>query len=99
MRSSVRVLLLLLAGWVDYAAGHAHCLTKAVDLEQTLNFCPTEEDGVCCTEAEDAAVEERFNSVGTLTDDCADFYKQVGSRQFVRGVVDTVDGVLPLPQD
>lgn len=79
MRSLVCVLLLLL-GWVDHAAGHAHCKSKAVDLDQTLSFCPTEEEGVCCTGVEEAAVEERFTSAGTLTDDCANFYKQVRAR-------------------
>lgn len=72
-----KLALLVFAGGVGYAAGHAHCISKAVDLDQTLSFCPTAEEGVCCTEAEEGVVVERFDAAGTLTAECGDYYKEV----------------------
>lgn len=61
------------------AAGHPICFvdTRPPDLEQKLNFCPPPQDGACCTDIEEAAVEARFDAVGPLTGECEDLYKQV----------------------
>eukprot|EP00903_Cladosiphon_okamuranus_P006181 g6078.t1 len=60
-------------------AGHPICWvgTRSPDLEKTYDFCPAPQDGACCTDAEEAQVQARFEAVGPLSDDCAEYYKQV----------------------
>ncbi|CAM9726641.1 unnamed protein product, partial [Ascophyllum nodosum] len=39
-----------------------------------MDYAP---EGICCTEAEETALEATFNAVGDLTAECADYYKQI----------------------
>ncbi len=53
---------------------------RPTDYDEVLTFCPAEDQaqqGACCTDAEEAVVQARFEAAGTLTDDCAALYKQV----------------------
>lgn len=53
---------------------------RPTDYDEVLTFCPEAQQGACCTDAEEAEVQARFEAAGTLTDDCADLYKQVRTR-------------------
>eukprot|EP00903_Cladosiphon_okamuranus_P010391 g9829.t1 len=76
MRACASLAAVLIAA--SRVAGHPICFVddKAPDLEKTLDFCPAPQDGACCTDAEEAEVEARFEAAGPLSDDCADYYKQ-----------------------
>eukprot|EP00903_Cladosiphon_okamuranus_P006180 g6077.t1 len=60
-------------------AGHPICWvgTRSPDPLEAYDFCPTPQDGGCCTDAEEAQVQARFEAVGPLSDECAHYYKQV----------------------
>lgn len=79
MLRSIIVLLSCGVGYFVYAHPHCHYDQREVDVERDLTFCSMDyaPKGVCCTEAEETALEETFNAVGDLTAECADYYKQV----------------------
>lgn len=51
---------------------------RPTDTGRQHTFCPAAQDGACCTAAEEAEIQLRFEGAGALSDDCADLYKQVG---------------------
>lgn len=64
---------------IGSTAGHPLCFVddRSTDYDQVLTFCPAAQDGACCTDAEELAVKALFEDAGTLSDFCADLYKQV----------------------
>ena len=79
MLRSLIVLLSCGVGYFVYAHPHCHYDQRGVDVERDLTFCSMDyaPEGICCTEAEETALEATFNAVGDLTAECADYYKQV----------------------
>eukprot|EP00903_Cladosiphon_okamuranus_P010392 g9830.t1 len=73
------VFLVAVLAAANSVVGHPICFVddKSPDLEETLDFCPAAQDGACCTDAEEAIVKARFDAVGPLSNDCADYYMQV----------------------
>lgn len=80
--SSLSFLACLIVGRV---ASHPLCYVddKPTDYDEVLTFCPTAQDGACCTDLEEAQVESAVDtasaasSTGTLSDKCRDLYTQV----------------------
>ena len=79
MLRSIIVLLSCGVGHFVHAHPHCHYDQREVDVGRDLTFCSMEyaPEGICCTEAEEAALEATFNAAGDLTAECADYYKQV----------------------
>lgn len=73
------VQLLIVCLVIGSAAGHPLCFVddRSTDYSQVLTFCPAAQDGACCTDEEELAVKALFDDAGTLSDSCADLYKQV----------------------
>ena len=74
--------ILVLGSALHLASAHPHCHydEREVDLEREMTFCSMDyaAEGVCCTELEEAALEETYTAaIGDLTTECADYYKQV----------------------
>lgn len=65
-----------------FGAAHPLCYIddRATDYNEVLTFCPAQQAGACCTDAEELAVVARFEVVGTLTGDCEDLYRQARAR-------------------
>jgi len=61
-------------------ASHPLCYVddRPTDTGRQHTFCPAAQDGACCNAAEEDEIQLRFEGAGTLSDDCADLYKQVG---------------------
>lgn len=64
---------------IGSTAGHPLCFIddRSTDYNQVLTFCPAAQDGACCTDAEESAVKALYEDAGSLSDPCADLYKQV----------------------
>ncbi|CAM9644170.1 unnamed protein product, partial [Ascophyllum nodosum] len=79
MLRSIIILLSCGVVYLVYAHPHCHYDQREVDVERDLTFCSMDyaPEGICCTEAEETALEETFNAAGDLTTECADYYKQV----------------------
>ncbi|CAN0428975.1 unnamed protein product [Ascophyllum nodosum] len=79
MLRSIFVLLSCGVGYFVNAHPHCHYDLREVDSGRDLTFCPMDyaPEGICCTQAEETALEETFNAAGALTAECADYYKQV----------------------
>lgn len=62
-----------------WATAHPLCYYDArpTDPEMILSFCPEQEDGACCNEFEEAEVMNWYYNETIVTDDCADYFKQV----------------------
>ena len=64
-------------------SAHPHCHNdlRGVDAGADLVFCSNDyaPEGICCTEQEEGALEDRFNEAVGLTAECADYYKQVST--------------------
>lgn len=76
---AMKLLLLFLFLLAEGASGHPLCYfdDRSTDYNEELTFCPAAQDGACCTDAEELAVEALFDAAGTLSDSCADLHKQV----------------------
>lgn len=75
MMRSWSLVLLLVAGKVS---GHPLCFIndKPTDVDHQLKFCPAAQDGACCTDEEEAGVQERLENLN-LGGHCKEMYKQV----------------------
>lgn len=52
---------------------------RPTDVDRQLEFCPPAQDGACCTEAEESAIQEKWNDIDFgENDECAELYKEVG---------------------
>lgn len=62
-------------------AAHPLCYydDRPTDPDMVMIFCPPQEEGACCNEAEEMAAITLYNeaSATTLTDECAELYRQV----------------------
>lgn len=83
MLKNISVLIACSLGCLVLAHEHCYCDERGVDPNGELTFCSMEyvTAGTCCNAEEEAALEAAFNAAGSLTADCADYYKQVGSIQ------------------
>lgn len=72
--------LVALLASASRVSSHPLCYVddRPTDTERQHTFCPAAQDGACCTAAEEAEIQLRFEGAGALSDDCADLYKQVG---------------------
>eukprot|EP00903_Cladosiphon_okamuranus_P008203 g7898.t1 len=58
--------------------GHPICTDDTPPVvDQVLEFCPAQQAGVCCTDLDEDALEIIFQDAGTISDECAGYYKQV----------------------
>lgn len=86
--SALGAVLAITCRWA--AVAHPLCFynDRPTDYEEELTFCPKsfQDDGACCTDAEEAKIEALYNAAAPkpLTGDCADLYKQV---RFLKRVV------------
>ena len=80
-RKLFKMLLMSFAAvYTTNAHPHCHYDEREVDTTRELTFCSMDyaTEGVCCTELEEAALEETYNAaVADLSTECADYYKQV----------------------
>jgi len=84
MLRSIVVLIACSTSYLVLAHTHCHYDERAVDPDGLLSFCPMDYAlyGTCCDAEEEALLEATFNEAGDLTDECADYYQQVGISQF-----------------
>ena len=68
-------------GLLVSAHPHCHYDLREVDVGGDLVFCSMgfAPEGICCTELEEEALEDRYNEAVDLTSECADYYKQVST--------------------
>lgn len=70
-----------LLSYLNWSTVEAHPLCffddRQTDPFEELTFCPEPQDGACCTDEEEAVVQAKFEAAGSLTAECADFYRQV----------------------
>ena len=68
------------AVYLAFAHPHCHYDERQVDLEREMTFCSMDyaDKGVCCTQSEEAVLEETYTAaIDGLTRKCAAYYKQV----------------------
>lgn len=81
MLKSIAVLIACSVGYLVLAHEHCHFDEREVDPDGVLTYCSMDfvTSGTCCNAEEEAALEATFNAAGSLTAECADYYKQVSS--------------------
>lgn len=82
----LRGIVILIAGSVGYVVvAHPHCHydERDVDPDGKLVYCSIDyaPAGTCCTAEEEADLKATFDAAGSLTTECADYYKQAGITQ------------------
>lgn len=77
--ASVAILISKLAS--DVVVAHPGCYTEneTPTLEVTLEFCPLDPDGACCTPTQEADAIAVYGLYGPLSAACGELYQQVGA--------------------